>query len=68
MAQKKHIAKYVLFIFEVIDFCFIDQARKTNKHKNTAMELKSSIIFFAILGEEPIVYQEVQTFLKSVEK
>ena len=40
MAQKIHIAKYVFFIFKVIDFCFIDQARKTNKHKNTAMELK----------------------------
>ena len=68
MAGKIHIAKCVFFIFKVIDFCFIDQARKTNKHKNTAMELKSSIIFFAILREEPIVYQEVQTFLKSVEK
>ena len=68
MAQKNHIAKCVFFIFKVLDFCFIDQARKTNKHKNTAMELKSSIIFFAILREEPIVYQEVQTFLKSVGK
>ena len=66
MAQKIHIAKYVFFIFKVTDFCFIDRAWKTNKHKNTAMELKSSIIFFAILREEPIVYQDVQTILKSV--
>ena len=68
IAQKNHIAKCVFFIFKVIDFCFIDQARKTNKHKNTAMELKSSIIYFAILREEAIVYQEVQTILKSVGK
>ena len=57
MGGKIHIAKKVFFFFKVIDFCFIDRAWKTNKHKNTAMELKSSIIFFAILGEEPIVYQ-----------
>ena len=59
MAQKIHIAKQVFFIFKVIDFCFIDRAWKTNKHGNSAKELKSSIIFFAILREEPIVYQEV---------
>ena len=56
MAQKIHIAKWVFLIFKVTDFCFIDRAWKTNKHKNTAMELRSSILFFAILGEEPIVY------------
>ena len=32
------------------------------------MELKSFIIFFAILREEPIVYQTVETVLKSVGK
>ena len=68
MAWKIHIAKQVFFIFKVIDFCFIDRALKTNKHKNSAMKLKSSIIFFAILGEEPIVYQNVQTVLKSAKK
>ena len=46
----------------------MDQAWKTNKHKNTATELKFSSIFFAILGEEPIVYQNPQTVLKSVGK
>ena len=68
IAQKIHIAKQFFLIFEVTDFCFIDRSLKTNKHKNTAMELKSSIIFFAILIEEPIVYQQVQTILKSVGK
>ena len=32
------------------------------------MELTTSMIFFAILLEEPIVYQVVQTFSKSVGK
>ena len=27
------------------------------------MELRSSILFFAILGEEPIVYQSAKPFL-----
>ena len=68
MAQKIHIAKHVFFIFKLIDFGFIDRAWETNKQNNTAIELESSIIFFAILREEPIVYLEVQTVLKSVEK
>ena len=46
----------------------MDRAWKTNKHKNTAMELRSSILFFAILGEVPIVYQTAKTVFKSVEK
>ena len=57
MAQKIHIAKHIFFFFKVTDFCFIERAWKTNKHKNTAVKLGSSILFFAILGEEPIVYQ-----------
>jgi hypothetical protein len=68
MGGKIHIAKKVFFIFKVTDLCFIDRALKTNKHKNTAMKLKSSIIFFAILKEEPIVYQNPKTVLKSVGK
>ena len=32
------------------------------------MELGSSILFFAILREEPIVYRNIQTVLKSVGK
>ena len=68
MALKIHIAKYFFFIFKIIDFRFIDRAWKTNKHKNTAMESRNSISFFAILGEEPIAYQIVQTVLKSVGK
>ena len=46
MGGKIYIAKKVFFIFKVTDFCFIDRAWKTNKHKNTAMKLKSSIDIF----------------------
>ena len=59
----------MIFLFsKVIDFCFIHRARKILKHQNTAIELTTSMIFFAILKEGPIVYQEVQTILKSVGK
>ena len=52
--EKSILQKSVFLIFKVTDFCFIDRAWKTNKHKNTAMELRSSILFFAILREDPI--------------
>ena len=68
MADKIHIAKHDFYIFKVIDFCFIDRAWKIYEDKNTAMELTTSIMFFAILREGPIVYREVQTVLKSVGK
>ena len=68
MADKIHIAKHFFYIFKVLDFCFIDRAWKIYKDKNTAMELTTSIMFFAILREGPIVYREVQTVLKSVGK
>ena len=57
-----------IFIDEVIDFCFIDRARKFLKHKNSSMEFTTSIIFFATLREGPIAHLVVQTVLKSVGK